>query len=95
MTDSGLQQRIEELHQKVDRLLEQHCHAHARFLGIVGASRRANLSPESIRRLIAGGRLTAYRPVKGRVVIDVRELDAFVLGSTVTPRTGRGKTKQA
>ena len=91
MIERELQRSIEDLHQKVDRLLEETQRAHARFLGVDAAAEHASLSPESIRRLIAGGRLTALRPVRGRVVVDVRQLDALVLASTTLPRTGRGR----
>lgn len=44
----------------------------------------------SIRREISAGRLTAYRPRRGRILIDRIELDRLVLGATVRPRVGRG-----
>lgn len=62
-----------------------------RFLTVPKAAAHANLSEESIRRLLSSGKLTALRPVKGRVLIDRRQLDALVLSSTATPRTGRGR----
>ena len=47
-----------------------------RFLSIASAARYADLSVESVRRLIAAGKLTALRPVKGKVLVDRRELDS-------------------
>ena len=64
-----------------------------RFFGIGGAATYASLSKESIRRLLAAGKLTALRPVRGRVVIDRRELDAFILGAANQPRRGRGMSR--
>ncbi len=89
--DNDLSTQFDLIHRKLDQLLADRTKPNQRFLGIVDAARYAGLSPESVRRLIAGGRLTAYRPVKGRVVVDVRQLDALVLGSTTMPRTGRGR----
>jgi hypothetical protein len=62
-----------------------------RFLSVAAASEYSSLSAKSIRRLLAAGKLTTLRPVRGRVVIDRNELDALVLGSGVTVRQGRGK----
>lgn len=52
-----------------------------RFLSIDQAARHAGLSPKSIRRMLAAGKLTAYRPVKGRVLIDRLQLDQAILAS--------------
>jgi excisionase family DNA binding protein len=62
-----------------------------RFLTVADAAVYTGLSQESIRRLLARGRLHALRPVRGRVLIDRHELEALVLTSTATPRTGRGR----
>jgi hypothetical protein len=40
--------------------------------------------------MISSGKLTALRPVKGRIVIDRDELDSVVRASTAAPRKGRG-----
>ena len=61
-----------------------------RFLAIDGAAAYTSLSPESIRRLIETGRLTALRPIPGRVLIDRLELDALVTSSTKCLQKGRG-----
>jgi len=90
--DSDLLVHLDMIKTKLTKLLEESNRTNQRFLGVADAGRYAGLSPESVRRLIASGKLTAYRPVKGRVVVDVRQLDALVLGSTAMPRTGRGKT---
>jgi excisionase family DNA binding protein len=61
-----------------------------RFLSVREASHYAGVSEDSIRNLLAGGNLTALRPVPGRVVIDRQELDAYVRGATRRARSGRG-----
>lgn len=81
---------LELVHAKLDRLLEQATPGDRRFLTIADAARYAGLSEESIRRMLSAGKLTALRPVSGRVVIDRRQLDAVVLGSDRQPRKGRG-----
>ena len=67
----------------------------ARFLGIGEAAAHVGLSDESIRRLIAAGKLTPLRPVRGKVLLDRLELENYVLNSTSIPRTGRGMAKAA
>jgi excisionase family DNA binding protein len=62
-----------------------------RFLTVADAARYTGLSTDSVRSMISTGRVTALRPVKGRVLIDRRELEAAVLASTNAPRNGRGK----
>ncbi|PQO40376.1 DNA-binding protein [Bremerella cremea] len=62
-----------------------------RFLTISSAARFTDLSEESIRRLIASRKLTAHRPVRGRVLIDRLELESLIRGSVKTPRRGRGR----
>lgn len=61
-----------------------------RFLTVSGAAAYCSLSESSIRREIAAGRLAAYRPRKGRILLDRRQLDALVTGADQHLRTGRG-----
>ena len=61
-----------------------------RFVTIADAAIRVGVSEDSIRRLISTGKLTALRPIKGRIVLDVNQLDAHVLSSDSRPRKGRG-----
>jgi excisionase family DNA binding protein len=61
-----------------------------RFFSVSRAAEYADISTDSIRSLLAAGKLTALRPVPGRVVIDRRELDALLAASTRQPRRGRG-----
>jgi excisionase family DNA binding protein len=62
-----------------------------RFFGVAEAAAYCGLGPDSIRSLIAGGKLSGHRPVPGRVLIDRRELDSLIASSTAAPRGGRGK----
>jgi hypothetical protein len=64
-----------------------------RYLSVADASVYAGVSEDSIRSLLAGGKLTALRPVPGRVVIDRVELDALIRSSTSRPRRGRGRRR--
>lgn len=56
---------------KIDALLEQRTEIKptSRFITVSRAAEYADLSQESIRRLLASGRLTALRPVRGRVLV--------------------------
>jgi len=62
----------------------------ARWLTVDAAASYSGLSVKTIRRLLAGGRLTAHRPVRGRVIVDRRQVDALLEGSTGSVRGGRG-----
>lgn len=64
--------------------------AEPRFFTVSGGAAYSSLSESSIRREIAAGRLTAYRPRPGRILIDRRELDALILSANFRPRSGRG-----
>ena len=61
------------------------------FLTLKKAAEYSDLSVESLRRLCESGKLTALRPVKGRIVVDRLELEAYIRSCTSTPRTGRGR----
>jgi excisionase family DNA binding protein len=61
-----------------------------RFLSVSDAAQYAGVSADSIRSLISSGKLTALRPVPGRIVIDRREIDSLLASSTKRPRRGRG-----
>jgi excisionase family DNA binding protein len=75
----------------VGRLAERVAETAARrYLTVQHAAEYADLSPDSIRALIASGRLTGLRPVGGRVLVDKRELDSLIQSSTRRPRQGRG-----
>jgi excisionase family DNA binding protein len=61
-----------------------------RFLSVDEASDYTSLSTDSVRSLLSSGKLTALRPVPGRILIDKKELDALMLASTHCPRKRRG-----
>jgi hypothetical protein len=84
--------KLDALIAKVDVLLAGAVPTEQRFFGIARAAPYADLSQKSIRRLLATGKLTALRPVRGRILIDKRELDTLILGANRRPRTGRGLT---
>jgi excisionase family DNA binding protein len=58
-----------------------------RYTTIKGAAEYSGVSERTIRRLIARQRLTAFRPVAGRVLVDLRELDAAIRSSAGTAST--------
>ena len=78
--------------EKLDTLLAQSQQPEPRFLTVDAAAAYCSLSPESIRRLLSAGKLTKLHPVRGRVTIDRRELDSYVLTATGTLRRGRGSS---
>jgi hypothetical protein len=61
-----------------------HLNGHTRRWGTIPmAADHASLSVKSIRRMIEMGSLTGHRPTggKGRIIIDLRELDAVLASS--------------
>lgn len=86
---------LADLAVRLDLLAEAIAAPPKRWLGVAGSAEYSDLSVESIRRLVASGRLTAHRPLKGKILIDRLELDALILGSTSTPRTGRGRGRRS
>jgi excisionase family DNA binding protein len=79
-----------------DRLAERLAAlATKRYLSVAEAAAYSSLSPDSVRSLLASNKLTGLHPVGGRVVIDKRELDAFLQASTKRPRRGRGVYERA
>ncbi len=84
---------LETIVEKLDLLIERtglEAGSEQRYLGVTGAARYSGLSEESIRRLLATRKLTGYRPIAGRVLIDRRELDALIRAADGRPRAGRG-----
>jgi hypothetical protein len=47
----------------------------------------SGVSQRTLRRLIARQELTPYRPVRGRVLVDLRELDALIRSSAGAAET--------
>jgi excisionase family DNA binding protein len=74
-----------------DRLAERFAAlAQRRYMSVADAAAYTSLSTDAIRCLLARTKLTAYRPIAGRVLIDRLELDALMASSTRRPRRGRG-----
>ena len=61
------------------------------FLSIKHAAEYSDLSEETVRRLCKSGKLTELRPVRGKILIDRKQLDAYIRSCDGTPRTGRGR----
>jgi hypothetical protein len=61
-----------------------------RFLSIVSSAAYVDLSPTSIRSLIAAGKLHPRRVVRGKILLDRIELEQLIASSTSTPRKSRG-----
>jgi excisionase family DNA binding protein len=60
------------------------------WLSVHDAAIYSGLSMKTIRRLLASGKLTAHRPVRGRILICRNELDSLIRSSTQQLRRGRG-----
>lgn len=61
---------------------KQTMHQDGRYVSVDWASGWSSLSKETIRRWLAMGRLTPYRPCR-RVLVDLRELEAVIRGREV------------
>jgi excisionase family DNA binding protein len=86
---------IEDLGDKLDAVLDRLSSSALlpRFFSVPAAAEYVSVSDESIRHLLAAGKLTALHPVPGRVVIDRQELEALILSSNQRLRKGRGIRK--
>jgi excisionase family DNA binding protein len=63
-----------------------------KYVSMAQAAEYAGLSEGTIRNLIAMRELTAYRPVPGRIVLDLEEIDRFVRDSE-GQRSTRGRAR--
>jgi excisionase family DNA binding protein len=59
----------------------------AKFITVAEAARYCSLSESSLRRLIAAGRLSAYRPGVRRTLLSVEQLDAYMQASAAAPQS--------
>jgi excisionase family DNA binding protein len=82
---------LQDLQLKLVGIAQSSDHPTQRYFTIANAAAYCDLSEASIRRLVAARKLTALRPVRGRILLDRQELNAFINVSTSSPRTGRGK----
>jgi excisionase family DNA binding protein len=85
--------QIQAISAKLDELLKR-SGPPKRFLTVRSAAVYSDLSDDSIRRMFESGLLTAYRPVRGRVLVDRLQLDQVILSSTARPRRGCGLSRQ-
>jgi hypothetical protein len=81
---------ISDLASKLDAVLERLSAPAQEFFSIPAAAEYSSISPESVRHLLAAGKLTAFHPVPGRVVVSRKELEAYILGTDARQRKGRG-----
>ena len=65
-----------------------------RWLTVRAASDYSGLSEKSVRRMLASAKLTAHRPVRGKILICRRELDALIQTSTNQVRRSRGQVRR-
>lgn len=63
------------------------------WLTVTGAAAYASVSPKSIERLLAAGKLQRHTPIGGRVLVSRAELDSLIRSATASRRTGRGKNR--
>lgn len=82
--------QFDELRQMLQSVLDRFAVTSCRYLTVEAAAHYTSLSTVSIRRLLSAGKLTAYRPVKGRILVDRNQLDAYVVSTTSLLRKGRG-----
>ncbi len=80
----------EAIARKLDAILEAVSTPPRRWLSVRSAAAYSDLSEESLRRLIDAGKLTGYRPLRGKLLIDRYELDALIARSTAAARGSRG-----
>ena len=93
LVNSRLCSVVDELTRRIDYLIDLNT-TPKRWLTVANAAVYADLSQDTIRRLLDSGKLTPHRPVKGRILVDRQELDAHIQSSTATPRKGRGRRNQ-
>jgi hypothetical protein len=55
-----------------------------RWLPLEAAAPYSGVGVKSLRRLISAGKLTAHRPVKGKIVLDRLEIDSYIGGAVAT-----------
>lgn len=65
----------------------------ARYASIDQAAAWSGMSARSLRRLVANGTLVPFRPLKRRVLIDLRQLDCVIRGAANSTGT-RGRRVQ-
>lgn len=91
MTEQEIVNLLGSLHEKIQSLIVSADRPLKRYLTVANAAVYCDLSEESIRRLVSTRKLTAHRPVRGRVLIDRHELDSLIRCSVANQKGGRGQ----
>ena len=60
------------------------------YLSVKNGALYSDLSEKTLRRFISAGRLKAYRPARGKILVKKTELDTLIQQSTKPIRRGRG-----
>lgn len=81
---------LQEIREEMRVVSESSKRLSKRYLTVENAAAYSDLSTKSIRRMIQSGKLTAFRPVRGRILIDKQELDAVIRNSASQRQGGRG-----
>lgn len=89
--EPNFQMWLKRFEQKFEKLVLQMLANLGRgYFSLKSAAFYCDLSQKTIRRFIRDGRLTAYRPARGKVLVKKKELDALIEKSTKPLRKGRG-----
>lgn len=82
---------LQNFERRIEKLLAQMMANLGRgYFSLKSAAYYSDLSQKTLRRFISEGRLKAYRPARGKVLIKKKELDALIEQSTQQLRRGRG-----
>ncbi|MGE3804686.1 MAG: hypothetical protein AB7K24_08455 [Gemmataceae bacterium] len=57
-----------------------------RYSDVYGVMLYTSLSESTIRRALASGELTAFRPVPGRVLLDLNQVDQWMQSGAISTR---------
>lgn len=90
---SSVDERLLTIEQLVRDLSAQITAGPARWLSVASAAEYSGLGQKTIRQLLAADKLTAHRPVRGRVLLDRQELDSLIATATNDVRGGRGSRR--
>ena len=89
--DSETVQLLKRIEAKLDSINQRESSGSNRgYFSIKNAAIYCDLSQKTLRRFIEGGKLTAYRPAKGKILLKRKELEAFIGQCTKRVRIGRG-----
>ena len=89
-TSPDIDARLAVIEQHLVEMLDRGASVPQWWLRVSQAASYSGLSEKSVRSLIASGKITPRRPLRGLIVVDRFELDSYINGSTSRPRTSRG-----